>query len=51
MKYVCLCYDEEAKLNAMSEAELDDIMREVHALQRRASAEEPVDRRAEASIR
>ena len=31
MKYVCLCYDEEAKLNTMSEAELDDIMREVHA--------------------
>ena len=31
MKYVCLCYDEEAKLNAMSEAELDDIMRDVHA--------------------
>ena len=29
MKYVCLCYDEEAKLKAMSKAELDAIMRGV----------------------
>jgi hypothetical protein len=29
MKYVCLCYDEEAKLNAMSKAERDAVEKEV----------------------
>ncbi len=31
MKYVCLCYDEEAKLKAMPKTEWDAIVREVHA--------------------
>jgi hypothetical protein len=31
MKYVCLCYDEEAKLKAMSKAERDAIETEVCA--------------------
>jgi len=31
MKYVCLCYDEEKKLKAMSKSEWDAIVREVHA--------------------
>jgi hypothetical protein len=31
MKYVCLCYDEEAKLNAMSQAERDAVEKEVCA--------------------
>jgi len=30
MKYVCLCYDEEKKLKAMSKSEWDAIVREVH---------------------
>jgi hypothetical protein len=30
MKYVCLCYDEEAKLKAMSKAEWDAITRAVY---------------------
>jgi hypothetical protein len=31
MKYVCLCYDEEKKLKAMSKSEWDAIVREVYA--------------------
>jgi hypothetical protein len=31
MKYVCLCYDEEAKLKALPDAEMDAIMHEVYA--------------------
>jgi hypothetical protein len=31
MKYVCLCYDEEAKLNAMSNAEIEAVEKEVCA--------------------
>ena len=30
MKYVCLCYDEEKKLKAMSKSEWDASVREVH---------------------
>ncbi len=30
MKYICLCYDEERKLKAMSKSEWDAIVREVH---------------------
>src|SRR5262245_10946893 len=29
MKYVCLCYDEEAKIKAMPKSEMDAVMREV----------------------
>ena len=31
MKYICLCYDEEAKLKALPTSEMDAIMREVYA--------------------
>lgn len=31
MKYVCLCYDEEAALRKMPEAEWNAVVREVHA--------------------
>jgi hypothetical protein len=30
MKYVCLCYDEEKKIQALSEAELEAVMKEVY---------------------
>jgi hypothetical protein len=31
MKYVCLCYDDEAKLKAMPKTELDAVMKEAYA--------------------
>jgi hypothetical protein len=31
MKYVCLCYDEDAKLKAMPKTELDALMKEAYA--------------------
>jgi hypothetical protein len=31
MKYICLIYDEEAKLNAMSQGEMDQLMQEYFA--------------------